>query len=68
MDQALATFDQVWLAACIAAHVAVYASYVVPPPHRRRLRAFSDYVLYCAMATAPLLHLCGLVVPRLRVL
>ena len=49
-------FDQEWLAACIAAHVAVYASYAVPPSLRRRLRVFSDYVLYCAMATAPLLR------------
>lgn len=54
--QVLDPFDQLWLAACIAAHVAIYASYTVPPTHRRRLRVFSDYVLYCAMATAPLLR------------
>ena len=54
--QALGRFDQQWLAACIAAHVAVYASYAVPPSLRRRLRVFSDYVLYCAMVTAPLLR------------
>ena len=54
--QALALFDRVWMDACIAAHVAIYASYAVPPSHRRRVRALADYVRYCAMATAPLLR------------
>lgn len=50
-------FDKLWLVACVTGHMGVYASYAVTHRnHRRWLRAFSDYVLWCAMAAAPLLR------------
>ena len=50
-------FDKLWLAACVTGHVGVYTSYAVKRSHHKRwLRVFSDYVLWCAMAAAPLLR------------
>ena len=52
----LAPFDRLWVAVCIAGHIGVYLSYTMPVSACRRLRTFADYVLWCAMITAPLLR------------
>ena len=51
----LPVFDTLWVTTCLAAHVALYLLYVVPPKNHGVLRKFADVVLWCAMVSAPAL-------------